>query len=288
MRSVSIIIPTYARPELDPGLVQALADQTYAGPVQVIVVDNNAEPTVKVPENWISVHEPTPGSYAARNAGVAAATGDVLAFTDDDCCPDPSWLERAVAALARNPRSAIGGRVRLTTRPSPSAAESYEKMFDLQQRRFVASGFAATANLVVEADDFARVGRFDASLFSGGDVEWGRRAGLSGVTIIYADDVLVLHRARRTTREVLRKHRRVTGGQCTLALRRNGRLTIAIETIRPLVPPLRSLGRVLTNRSLGFGQRLRVLPIIVAVYFTRLFWRGVFLVGGSAVPCPRT
>ena len=79
MRSVSIIIPTYARPELDPGLVQALADQTYAGPVQVIVVDNNAEPTVKVPENWISVHEPTPGSYAARNAGVAARMFNLLA-----------------------------------------------------------------------------------------------------------------------------------------------------------------------------------------------------------------
>ena len=66
--------------------------------LEIILVDNRPEPIIPVPE-WLSdlpdvrlLHERQPGISAARNRGIDAAEGSIVAFTDDDVIVDPGWL----------------------------------------------------------------------------------------------------------------------------------------------------------------------------------------------------
>ena len=116
---LSVIVPTLSRPEPLARCLAALAAQDY--PVdrfEVIVVDDGGEQPLDAvvagcrgPMPLTLLRQANAGPGAARNHGAAAAGGTLLAFTDDDCLPEPGWL----AALARQHRATpgelLGGRV---------------------------------------------------------------------------------------------------------------------------------------------------------------------------------
>lgn len=144
------------------------------------------------------------GSYAARNQALTYL-GDwpqVVLFTDADCLPQAGWIEAHIEALAHADLS--GGAVRVTLTSEASPSEFVDRCRHLQQESYVTrQGYAATANLGVTRE-VARL-RFDASLHSGGDREFCRRATALGYTLAYTPRALVIHPARRTRRELLRK-----------------------------------------------------------------------------------
>lgn len=118
--SVSVIVPVFQAADTIAACIGALEAQRPAGArVEVIVVDNDSsDGSVE----WLETHspfrllrEPRRGAYAARNTGVAAATGDIIAFIDPDCVPDGDWIA-AIVEVFRDPDVLVALGVR---RPAP-------------------------------------------------------------------------------------------------------------------------------------------------------------------------
>lgn len=217
---ISVIVPVHDDAERLRACLHAIAAQTYSAElIDVVVVDNasSRDQSVALPsdDRFRMVTEARRGSYAARNTGVGHARGEVLAFTDADCLPRPTWLERAARRLSESGVDAVGGNIVLTyTGGRPvTGPEIYEARHDFLQRTYVEQWqFAATANLVVPRDVFEAVGPFDSALQSGGDLDWGRRLAASGRRLVYADDAVVDHPSRPSWHELRVKTLRVANG----------------------------------------------------------------------------
>jgi glycosyltransferase involved in cell wall biosynthesis len=100
---------------------------------EIIVADDNSSFGIAVVEEACQgiarvVRSPSPGAAEARNAAVAVARGEVLAFTDQDCRPMPDWLERGVRAL--DGADVVGGRiVCVDDRKRVTQTEAFELVF---------------------------------------------------------------------------------------------------------------------------------------------------------------
>jgi glycosyltransferase involved in cell wall biosynthesis len=218
---VSVIVPVSNDSESIGNLLLSLEVQEYPRErFECIIVDNASEGPLRLPAQGPLqvrvVREERPGSYAARNLGLREARGEVLAFTDADCVPRPDWLSSAVTRVLEGPRPImIGGPVEVTPAHGAggTAFDWYSIINDFDQARFLSVyRFAATANLVATRDAFERVGHFNATLMSGGDYEWGRRAWSMGIEQVYAPEVIVRHPARATWAQLAGRHRRIIGG----------------------------------------------------------------------------
>jgi glycosyltransferase involved in cell wall biosynthesis len=218
---VSVIVPVFLEHERDrialDACVEALLAQTYPRDrYEVILVDNGGLP-VPGRAGVILLREPRPGSYAARNTGLAVARGDIYCFTDHDCMPIPEWLELGVRALEAPGATGVvaGGIPMVETCPPEVSPTAYNYMqviinhpggFERDRRR------AVTANLIVRREVMEKVGRFDPTLFSGGDMEWGKRAQQLGFFANVVHEAKVIHRARPTIASVVKRELRIAGG----------------------------------------------------------------------------
>ena len=111
---VSVVIATRDRPALLQRAVRRVMEQTYAGPIECVIVFDQSEPhpvDVDVPPGRslrvIRNTERSPGLAGARNSGVLASTGELIAFCDDDDEWLPEKLDRQVAAMQVNPAAEV-------------------------------------------------------------------------------------------------------------------------------------------------------------------------------------
>jgi GT2 family glycosyltransferase len=250
-----VIIPVYRDWDRLAQCLEALAAQSLAaGRFEIIVVNNEPEPheVRQMPDNARLIHEPRPGSYAARNAGVAAASGAFLAFTDSDCVPDSGWLEAGLEAMERHPGARVTGPIDVFRDAGASYyAFVHDRHLEFQQRQYVAAGACATANLLVSRDVFDRVGAFRES-FSGEDFAWNLRAQEAGIPIIFVEGVRVGHPARRDLRAIFNKRRRKAGSRSQ---------TPAVRfVLGRLRPPVRHFARLRRER-VGWPETLTALGI---------------------------
>ncbi|WDD92902.1 glycosyltransferase [Burkholderia sp. FERM BP-3421] len=117
--NISVLVPTYRRPDDLARCLAALARQRRA-PDEVIVVARRddaatharlADPAVRGGLTLRVAAVDAPGQVAALNRGLEAARGDVIAITDDDAAPRADWLARIAAAFGADPAlGALGGR----------------------------------------------------------------------------------------------------------------------------------------------------------------------------------
>lgn len=201
--AVSVVVPTADRPEQLAGCLRALAAVDYPHErLQVVVVDDAGSADLRAacsdadfPVELIRRDE-RGGPGAARNTGAAAADGTLLAFTDDDCRPDPGWL-RSLAGAAQ-PGTAVGGRTVNALSANPFAAASQyiqDLVYSHYNRDAAAARFFASNNLAVPAADFRAVGGFDATgfPFAAEDRDFCDRWRASGRALRYCPDAVVGH-----------------------------------------------------------------------------------------------
>ncbi|MCM8781783.1 MAG: glycosyltransferase [Candidatus Omnitrophica bacterium] len=217
---VSVIIPVYNNSEKLRKCLTALENQTYPKELfEVVVVDNCSTENIKdVVSNFSRIYltyEPYSTLYAARNKGIVSSKGEVLAFTDSDCIPAPDWMEKGVNAIMSVPDCGlIAGRIEIYFKnpKRPTAAELFEKVTMRQDVYVKRWRFGATANVFTLRNVVNKVGLFDGSLKSGGDVEWSRRVVSAGYKIVYDDNVCILHPARYSLSEIYKKQTMIIGG----------------------------------------------------------------------------
>jgi len=209
MPDVSVVIPARDA-EGSLGLtLDALSQQELDGEIEVIVVDNGSlDGTAALAEarGMRVLRRPRgDGPGAARNEGAAAASADVLAFTDADCEPSRGWLAAALGAL--NTADLVLGPVAPVRTPAP---------LDRTVQITGHTGLFETANLVVRRATFERAGGFPAGLEPregapfGEDVLFGWTAVRNGARVAFCPDALVLHAVQpRGTREFLAERRRL-------------------------------------------------------------------------------
>lgn len=119
--NISVVMSTYNRAAMLPAALDALLVQAGDVPYEIIVVDNNSsDHTAALVQRYVGhqparvryVFEPAQGLSHGRNAGIRAARGGIIAFTDDDVEVAPDWIAQLQQAFDRHPDAAyIGGRV---------------------------------------------------------------------------------------------------------------------------------------------------------------------------------
>ncbi|MGA2448025.1 MAG: glycosyltransferase [Polyangiaceae bacterium] len=217
--TVDVVIPCFNAERSIGGLLRALERQTYPKHIRRVVVvdDGSTDGTAAVVAGFpdvVLLRKANGGSYAARNAAMRLLRSEVIAFTDDDCTPDPDWLLAGVNALVRSGAELVGGGVRMVFTDPSSNLELYDANFHLKQEYYVNRvHFAATANLFVYRSVLESLNGFDERLRSGGDRTFGQAAYAAGYRIHYAPEALISHPTRATLRQLLVKIRRITHGK---------------------------------------------------------------------------
>jgi glycosyltransferase involved in cell wall biosynthesis len=215
----SVVIPTYNRAaELEQTLA-SLAKINHPGSWEVIVVDNNsrdatpqavANAAAQFPTALRYVFEPRAGRSAALNAGIEAATGEIIANTDDDVRFEPEWLLQAAEALSREQCDFVGGKVLPIWRgPRPSwlsdkGGQHWAVIalldFGPEPVEFGKRYAPLGVNLAFRREAFDRAGLWDRGLgrkagtLLGQEVrEWMLRARAAGLKGMYAPKMVVHH-----------------------------------------------------------------------------------------------
>jgi GT2 family glycosyltransferase len=219
---VSVIVCTHERPDDLARCLESLATAARDGD-ETIVVDNcpgtgrTAEVAARFRVRYVI--EPARGLDRARNAGVAAANHDIVAFVDDDVVVTPHW-RAAIAAGFDDPAVGCATGLVLPLELETAAQEEFEiysqqrrefqrRVYSRQNLRSSAAGIVGVgANMAYRRSALREVGAFDVRLDagtatrSGGETDMFARVLDAGWQIVYNPDAQVWHRHRRTTAEL--------------------------------------------------------------------------------------
>lgn len=206
---VSVVIPVRDGAESIGPLLESLERQTLDRErFEIVVVDNaSRDATARIAAEGGArvVHEPVPNRSRARNAGVAAARADLIAFTDADCRADERWLEELLRCASLAPL--VAGEVVTSTGEPPNAVERFERLWRFGQGAWVKQqGWAATANLLVTREAFDAVGGLDPAWHHiGEDADFCLRAGAAGYGLDFCAAAVIEHRAESRLVPMLRR-----------------------------------------------------------------------------------
>ncbi|AUG81114.1 hypothetical protein CFP65_6458 [Kitasatospora sp. MMS16-BH015] len=225
--AVSVILCTRDRTPLLPGCLDALLRTTHR-PFELLLVDNapGTDATERlVRERYAGsvtyLREPLPGLARARNTGLAAARGEVCAFTDDDAVVEPGWVGALAATFRAEPAVGCVTGLVLPAELETEAQVQFERDFGFGRgfapRRwslreppgdplfpFAGSRYGTGANMAFRTSVLRGIGGFDPATGTGTPTGGGEdllaflQVITAGHTLAYQPDALLWHRHRRT------------------------------------------------------------------------------------------
>jgi GT2 family glycosyltransferase len=184
---ISVIIPTCDR---TGSLAECLENLNEAAEI-IVSDDGHAFDTRRLIEHrfpkvrWLQ--GPRRGPAANRNHGSHYATGDWLAFVDDDCIPDRRWLDEIAKVIPT--ADVVEGKTVCPVKTNHPLEEVVEN---------VTGDLLWSCNLAIRRDRFEQLGGFDEDFLEAGgeDLEFAWRIKQKGFTVRFAPDVIVYHPAR--------------------------------------------------------------------------------------------
>jgi glycosyltransferase involved in cell wall biosynthesis len=201
--SVSIVIPTYGRPGQLAECLRSIADLDYPRDrFEVLLVDDGGPtPLDHMVAPFHSrmrcrlIRQVNAGPSVARNTGAEHASGEYLAFTDDDCRLDSGWLRALAAVWADLPDCMVGG---LTLNGAAGVYSATSQLIvDVVYRHYNAdpehARFVASNNMALPARGFREIDGFDPSFRAAEDRDFCDRWLHRGHRIVYTPGARVLH-----------------------------------------------------------------------------------------------
>jgi glycosyltransferase involved in cell wall biosynthesis len=219
---ISLIIATRNRSRQLAACLQAISKLAFDGTWELIVVDNGStDETSAVVDGARSIisapvtmlFEPKRGAGVARNRGIAAARGRIVAFTDDDCYVDRHYLAEICRAFEDEKIGFVTGRVELYDESDAATTVNRSR----KPRRYLAHRYLYTdsiigANLAFRRSVLEQIGGFDEQMgagrmFSAEDVDVAGRAASAGWDGAYRPEPLVYHHHGRTQADISKLHK---------------------------------------------------------------------------------
>ena len=200
---ISVVIPTHNRKDLLRRCLEAVLNQDYPDYEVIVVDDGSTDGTGEMvrrefPQVRIIRQVPNRGPAAARNRGIEVATGEIVAFTDDDCVVPRDWLTRLAEGFRRYPDVAgVGGfqdPPETLIRDNPIArAEHTRRLRRWGERAFREVAGSAevpglgTNNVAYRRDVLLEVGGFDEHfpVAAGEDADLKLRIAQAGYELLY-------------------------------------------------------------------------------------------------------
>jgi glycosyltransferase involved in cell wall biosynthesis len=228
---ISVVICTRDRTDLLKGALEAILALDYPNR-EIIVIDNapsnnsTAELVAGLPVRYAK--EERPGLDWARNRGIAEASHEIIAFTDDDVRPDRGWLRGIATGFIDPEIMAVSGLVapaELETEAQIQYEFGYGGMLQYlhcfkvdgstlsAEKLLWASAYGVGANMAFRRQVFAEVGIFDPALDVGtptrgaGDIEMFHRILAKGYSTFYEPTAFVWHVHRRSGEALSRQLR---------------------------------------------------------------------------------
>lgn len=294
--AVTVIIPAYNAKATIRGTLDSLAAQQDAPSYEVIVVDSSKDGTDQIIAEaypWVKlIHQSEktdPGM--ARNLGLSASHGQVIACLDADCIAPKDWLAR-IMADQRAGHEVVGGAVENGKSQSAVAWAGYMGEF----REFIPSGrprivsHIPTCNIAYHRTIFERFGGFPTRFYPQEDLLYHWRLGHHGVPLWFDPGLIVQHMHRSTWRGYLQHQHRigkittrmlqVTGGEGAF-LARSPLLTLLSVPALPLVKWGRTLAAFWSRQP---GTVRKHVPAVAVLLIGLYAWMLGFVAGTFGPP----
>lgn len=210
MKPLSVVVCTRNRAEGLQRCLNAIRQADFAATNAELVLVNNAstDSTQSLLEAFAAsesfpvtvIQEPKPGLSNARNAGLAATTGEVVSFTDDDCYVEKDYCTAVIQAFRTHPDiDYFGGRIlRFDPTDSLYACEHSETFFAIEAGSFIPAGLIQGANMGFTRRLLNKVGLYDPDMGAGTrfrceDVDYIARCSIAGFRGAHVPQVVVWH-----------------------------------------------------------------------------------------------
>jgi len=199
MPFVSVVVPARDEQRRLGVCIRALLTLDYPPDgYEVIVVNNGSgDGTGAIIDGYPvrRVDEPSRGVSRARNAGVRAARGEIIAFTDADCIPESGWLRELLAGSDADEVGCFAGE--FAPQPFRGLVDEYahdRRLISQSRLLSFTPPVVAAGNVAYRRDVFDQIGLFDESFPSGEDGEFSwRMQTRSGFRVRYNYRAVVSH-----------------------------------------------------------------------------------------------